>query len=252
MFLIAILSIIVLGLSFCGLFSRAGRLVCCASLLTIGLAAILAEITSRAGPLVATAVFLAFLTAGLPKPSIRLGVATAPRNTNRRPGKILKYPVAAATRIFAGTMAALDASGNLVPASDTAALRVVGVAIETIDNSSGAAGDVKCAIERGCFQLANSATEPLDQGDLEKLVFVEDDETVAATSTHKIVAGRVAEVDPDGASVWVEVGFAWPSRAVTLTSTNGAAAAAADEAALKAEAEKIGDDARALHGAMFG
>lgn len=39
--------------------------------------------------------------------------------------------------------------------------------------------------------------------------------------------------------------------AVALTSTNGTAAAAADLAALKAEAEKIGDDVRAIHAALL-
>lgn len=38
--------------------------------------------------------------------------------------------------------------------------------------------------------------------------------------------------------------------AVVLTSTNGTAAGAADLAALKTEAEKIGDDVRAIHAAL--
>jgi hypothetical protein len=37
---------------------------------------------------------------------------------------------------------------------------------------------------------------------------------------------------------------------VTLTSTNGTAGAAVDLTALKAEAEKIGDDVRAIHAAL--
>jgi len=48
----------------------------------------------------------------------------------------------------------------------------------------------------------------------------------------------------------VPVGSVADPVAVVLTSTNGTAAAAADLAALKAEAEKIGDDVRAIHAAL--
>jgi len=50
---------------------------------------------------------------------------------------------------------------------------------------------------------------------------------------------------------WLTTGEVVPApTAVTLTSTNGTAAGAADLAALKAEAEKIGDDVRAMHAAL--
>ena len=70
---------------------------------------------------------------------------------------------------------------------------------------------------------------------------------LAETSTNKVIAGRVHDVDTDG--VWVDVTeFATRIPAVyVLTSTNGTMAAAADLAAVKVEGEKIGDDVRALH-----
>lgn len=59
--------------------------------------------------------------------------------------------------------------------------------------------------------------------------------------------------DADGMiSVVTAAGYAanYALPTVTLTSTNGTAGAAADLTALKAEAEKIGDDVRAIHAAL--
>lgn len=178
--------------------------------------------------------------------------ATAARNTDARPGDLLSLPVAAATTIWAGTLVARDAAGRAVPASDTAGLRAVGRAEETVDNSAGAAGDLNISIRIGCFKFANSATEAVDADDVGKMAVVEDDQTVAETSANKVSAGRITGVDSDG--VWVDTRFAFygPKTVPTLTSTNGTMAAAADDAATKAEGEKIGDDVRALHDSLFG
>lgn len=179
-----------------------------------------------------------------------MAAATAQINTPERQGKVTAYPLAAATIIYAGTLVALDSSGNAVPASDTAGLRVVGLAQETIDNSAGIAGALKIATKVGVFQLNNSAGDALDANDKGKICYVEDDNTVCeAGATHKVKAGRVLDVGTDG--VWVDLDFASVVPvAVTLGSTNGTAGAAADLAALKAEAELIGDDVRAIHAAL--
>lgn len=179
-----------------------------------------------------------------------MSAATKEINTPERLGQVIAYPVAAATTIYAGTLVALDSSGDAVPAADTAGLRVIGLAQETVDNSAGIAGVLKVATKLGVFLLNNSATDALDANDKGKLCFVEDDNTVCeAGGTHKVKAGRVLDVVSDG--VWVDTHFApvVPS-SVTLGSTNGTAAAAADLAALKAEAELIGDDVRAIHAAL--
>lgn len=166
-------------------------------------------------------------------------------------GEIVQYPVAAATTIYAGTIICLDASGNAKPAANTAGLRVIGRAEDDVDNSAGAAGDLKVNIRREIFRWNNSATNVLAAADKGKLCYVEDDNTVGSTGTNKVIAGRVHDVDTDG--VWVDV-REHASRvpgAVTLTSTDGtAAAASASLANLAAEAEKIGDDVRAIHAAL--
>lgn len=189
--------------------------------------------------------------------------ATAAIDTPERSGSVFNYPLAAATVIYQGTLVALDASGDAVPASDAAALRVVGRAEETVDNSDGDAGDLTINAKRGVFKFANSGTAAVDANDKGKVCFVEDDQTVAETSTHKCKAGRVLDVEDDG--VWVDVGataevtqvitdnttngyFTGAAAPAALTSTNGvAAAASADLPGLAAEAEKIGDDVRSLH-----
>lgn len=161
----------------------------------------------------------------------------------------MAFPVAAATNIYAGTLVALDASGNLVNASDAAAIRVAGRAEETVDNSAGSAGDLKATVKRGVFKFANSGSAAVDADDKGKICFVEDNQTVAETSTNKCKAGLVVDVEDDG--VWVDTTFAaFATQVVTLGSTNGTAGAAADLAALKAETELIGDDVRAIHAAL--
>ncbi len=177
--------------------------------------------------------------------------ATAAINTPERAGNVISFPAAANAIIFLGALVALNADGNAVPAADTAGLRVVGRAEEDIDNTGGAAGDVTVNVKRGVFRYANSGTDAVDANDKGKLAFVEDDSTVCeAGGTNKVIAGRVLDVDSDG--VWIDTseGALVPS-AVTLTSTNGvAAAASANLAALAAETEKIGDDVRAIHAAL--
>lgn len=174
-------------------------------------------------------------------------VATAPRMTDERRGQLRYFPLAAATKIFQGVQVALDASGNAVNASDTAGLRVIGRAEETVDNTGGSAGDLSINVKVGTFKWANSGTQALDPDDKGKICFVEDNTTVAETSTHKVKAGRMVELDDAGASVWVDSAHAQVVPvALTLGSTNGTAGAAADLAALKAETELLSDDFRAV------
>lgn len=72
----------------------------------------------------------------------------AERNTAHRDGEVIAMPVAASTKVEAGNLVALNASGYLVPAADTAGLTVVGVAGKTQDNSAGANGALNCLVRR--------------------------------------------------------------------------------------------------------
>lgn len=143
----------------------------------------------------------------------------AERNTPRRTGMIdyiEAYDVAASTRIEAGKLVALDASGNAVEYAKSAAntannLTVVGRCEETVDNSSGAAGDLKVRARIGVFLWNNDvAGDLLTKAEIGDAVHGEDDETVRksavtgnAARTAKV--GRLIAVDSDG--VWVATGI---------------------------------------------
>ncbi len=179
--------------------------------------------------------------------------ATAAINTPQRAGLITNLPLAAATIVFGGTIGAIDANGRIVPGSDTAGLRVLGRIEDTVNNSAGSAGDLSVNVQAGVFQWKNSGTNAVDPNDVGKICFVEDDITVAETTTNKVPAGRVIGVDNDG--VWVDTRFASLAPVVVtplaaLTSTNGIFGAAADLTAAKAEGEKVGDDVRAVHATL--
>lgn len=155
-----------------------------------------------------------------------MAAATKEINTPERIGQVVAYPLAASTKIFAGTLVGLNSSGNAVPAADTAGLRVVGLAQETVDNSAGSAGDLKVATKHGVFKLNNSGTDAVDADDKGKICFVEDDNTVSETgTTHKVKAGRVLDVDADG--VWVN------TAAAAVVPSADTITGAADLAALK-------------------
>lgn len=177
---------------------------------------------------------------------------TASQTVDRRLGDEYQFPVAASTTLYAGGFAALDSNHRLVMATDAANRRVVGIVFGEVDNSTGAAADLNGVVETGVFKVTNSATNAVTSAHLGLVCWIEDNSTVASVvGTNSVVAGIVCQVDTDG--VWVAIGLPTstpPPVAVTLTSTNGTAGAAADLTALKAEAEKIGDDVRAIHAAL--
>lgn len=131
---------------------------------------------------------------------------TKDRNTLRRDGVQFNDPVAASTRIFAGSLMCLDASGNAVPGSTATTLTARGVAQEQVDNSAGAAGDLRIESRRGVFPFANSAAaDEITRADIGANAYIVDDQTVAKTdgTATRSVAGVIRDVDSDG--VWIEI-----------------------------------------------
>lgn len=123
-----------------------------------------------------------------------------------RPGKTLSLKVAAAVKILAGVLVAVNASGYAVPASDTEGLKVIGKAYVTVDNSAGSAGDASVIVERGTFRFANSTTHALAQANIGGFAYVEDDAVVAGETTNGVIAGIVLEIEDCG--VWVDTTLA--------------------------------------------
>lgn len=97
------------------------------------------------------------------------------------------YPVEANTTIYLGSIVALNANGNAVPASSAASLKVVGRAEMTYGGTpgqdalnSGAAGAVSIVARRGVFMYAvNDASIGAPQ--IGQMAFAADDNSVSAS-----------------------------------------------------------------------
>lgn len=108
--------------------------------------------------------------------------------------------VAGTTKIFKGSIIAKNASGFLVPASDTLGLRVVGVAQEQIDNTAGADGALKIKyLTDVTVKMNNDGTSSVAQANLYAgPVYIKDDNTVQASSANGVVAGTAESIESDG------------------------------------------------------
>jgi hypothetical protein len=127
-----------------------------------------------------------------------------PRLTDEREGAVYTAPVAAATKIWQGSLVALNASGNAVPGSVATTLKGFGRAEGTVDNTGGAAGDQTVDVKKGIFRFGNSAGGDLiARADIGNDCYIVDDQTVAKTSASstRSIAGKIADVDSGG--VWV-------------------------------------------------
>ncbi|CAN5129881.1 hypothetical protein BH10PSE8_BH10PSE8_01010 [soil metagenome] len=132
----------------------------------------------------------------------------ADRTTPSRKGEYLDLPAAAAKKFYAGALGALDAAGRATPGANATTLKGLGRVEAYVDNSAGAAGDVKVRIRMGCFRWANSASGDLiTAADIGANAYIVDDQTVAKTDggTTRSIAGKIVDVDAQG--VWVRSGF---------------------------------------------
>ena len=138
-----------------------------------------------------------------------MAALTAPRDTRKLGDNVELHnrPVAAATKIWQGSLVCLNAAGNAVPGSTASTLTAIGRAVENIDNLAGAAGDKRIEIVSGIFNWNNSASaDQITIADVGKPCYVVDDQTVAKTSNSsaRSQAGVVYQVDADG-TVWVQI-----------------------------------------------
>ncbi|WP_289034394.1 hypothetical protein [uncultured Roseibium sp.] len=127
------------------------------------------------------------------------------RNTRERSGDRREFPVAASAVIYAGAMAALNASGFAVPMSTSTTLLAVGRCEGRTDNSGGSNGDLKVRVGVGIYRFANSAAaDEITTSDIGKTCYGVDDQTVALTdgTGTRSAAGTIFDVDAQG--VWVD------------------------------------------------
>jgi hypothetical protein len=131
---------------------------------------------------------------------------TQERNTTELAGTVRAFPMEAASNIFGRTLTCVNAAGNLVRGSTSAALRCVGVTRQRYDNSTGQAGAVSGEVMVGVFgTFSNSAaSDQITNADCGSDCYIVDDQTVAKTSGGGTpsVAGKVWAVEGNG--VWIK------------------------------------------------
>jgi hypothetical protein len=134
-----------------------------------------------------------------------MAALTADRNTPLKNAELIAVPVAAATKIFAGSLVVANASGLAVPGAVATTLTALGRAEALADNSAGAASAITVLVRRKqAFKWLNHGADLVVQADLGKTCYVVDDQTVAKTNgtASRSAAGKVVGVESDG--VWVE------------------------------------------------
>lgn len=130
---------------------------------------------------------------------------TTERNTRARIGDLRAEPVAAAIKIFGGSMVMRNAAGYLTKGATATNCVGVGRAEETVDNSAGAAGAASVEYRLGTYLFANSAAGDLITiAEIGKVCYIVDDQTVAKTdgTATRSRAGIVDGIDASG-GVWV-------------------------------------------------
>jgi hypothetical protein len=126
------------------------------------------------------------------------------RNTPEKNREPYGLGVKAATKVWQGSLAVLDA-GYVAPGRTATGLQCLGRAAETVDNSAGAAGDLTIKVEPGIFRWANGDT--IVAADRGKVAYVVDDQTVSKGDGGgtRSIAGTIYDVDSAG--VWVLSGL---------------------------------------------
>ena len=179
-----------------------------------------------------------------------MAAATAPINTPEVSGQFIEgLVVETSTTVYAGTLGALDAGGNVVPASDTAGLIAAG-RVETLPNQDTFTAGQAVLIKRGTFMFNNSTANPIGIANIGDLAYCEDDNTVATTTTHLVKAGKIVGIDSTG-GIWIDTRVLAPAitPSSTVVSTANATDLASAEAlvnALKTQVNNLVADVAAL------
>ena len=122
-----------------------------------------------------------------------MSALTRDRATPYREGIEVEYPVAANTKIYAGSLVCVNAAGYAAPAADTSGYRFTGVAMEQANNSDRSDGGQTVRLRRaGVFEFdAVSIT----QGMVGAAMYAADDHTFddAAGSTNDIKVGLLVK-----------------------------------------------------------
>lgn len=120
------------------------------------------------------------------------------------------YDVAATTTIYKGGLVSWNNSDGVRPfAVANTSDRILGVAEEDVDNSTGAAGDLTCSVRLGgTYWFKNDTTDTILDADIGDLAYGFDDETVRQYDSLKanIPVGVIVAVDATKGVMVAEVG----------------------------------------------
>lgn len=101
------------------------------------------------------------------------------------------YPVKTNVKIYSGGLVGVDSAGFAVAGANAAAVKIVGVAKNTVDNTGGADGALRVNVEEGLFFFAATS---ITQAMVGQMMYVVDDQTFDdALGTNGNKAGRLME-----------------------------------------------------------
>lgn len=161
------------------------------------------------------------------------------RNTPHRENVDFTHPVAAAQKIYAGSIVMRDTAGNAVKGAPAAGQKALGVAQEQADNTGGAAGAIDVRVRLGAFRFANDGT--VTRADIGRLAYVVDDQTVAGNDNVGARSALGAILDVDAVGVWVDVGANLDLTATANLDFPAIAAAASSDLTIPVPGAAVGD-----------
>jgi hypothetical protein len=148
-----------------------------------------------------------------------MAALTADRYANnpwKSKGRSISLKMKGDKKIYNQSMVAVDAGGYAIPASDTAAITVVGICEGFVDSTGLADGATRVLVFKGVFKVENHNVNPVVQQDVGLPVYVQDDQTVRRSgSANAIIAGVVDFIDSDGVYINVAAGYASAQAAPT-------------------------------------
>lgn len=120
-----------------------------------------------------------------------MAALTAVYDAKRRDGSLIGYPLTAGAKVYKGALVCVNTgSGFAQTGADAASTVFVGVAYETVDNTTGAAGAKTLRVQKDGEYLYNALGAV--QTDVGKAALIVDDNTVkTAATTNNIPAGIV-------------------------------------------------------------
>ncbi len=133
-----------------------------------------------------------------------MSALTKDRATAYRDGIEIDFPVAASSKVYAGSLVCVNSSGYAVPAADSAGFKFIGVAMQQVDNSSGANGARSVRVRRtGTFEFDAASITQAMVGDP---VYAVDDHSFddAAGPTNDIKVGVLVKYE-SATKGWIDI-----------------------------------------------